>query len=1365
VSLFFVSHSSEDRQAASQLRERLHSWGYASTFLDFDPDEGIQVGERWEKVLYRELDRADAVIYLGTQAASASKWCAIELAIARSRSKQIFPLDLDGSGPNELLKDRQGIDVRDGDGSFERLRLALARDFDPTDEFAWDHSRAPYPGLRAFGTQDAAVFFGRDDTVRLLMDRLDPTLQYARAVAVIGASGSGKSSLVRAGVLPRLGRSGGDWFVVPPFTPGERPTAALSRALAGAGAEGGRAAVQSRLEADPAELPEIVRDLAERDGDRRSVVIVVDQAEELVVLSGSAERDRFLTIVAAALEAAVPLCILATLRSEFLSAWLQDERLVELVRDPLLVGPLGRSRLAEVILGPARKAGLAFQDGLVDRMIDETRGGDALPLLAYTLRELYDCERDDRSRVTAAEYDEVGGVLGALRRSANAVADTLKEGGRGERVVPTLLRLVTLDAEGEPARKRLRLDDLDPTEREIVGAFVDARLLVTDRRGDDEVVEVAHEALLRSWPPLVAAIEESRDRLRLQAELERDAREWDEAGRPSSYLLREERLARARRLLAAAGAAGLDDLGDRERDFFRASEALEERERAAHRRRRWIAFGVLGLFVAVIGAAAIISLKQAQDARDQRNVAVRERKAAVSRQLAATALTRLQSDSELSLLLALEANEIDRNEQARDALREVLRRSPVNARLPLSAAATGVQFSPDGKLLLARTEKTVDGFDPVTGRSRFSVPAAAGSVTLDGDRMLTVGDGAVRLWSTRDGTPAGQLDVAALAAGFVEGEPVAVRQEALGQLQLLDVPSGDVRVDMGSGFGLDAEGALVSPTGRHVLVWSFDLARVWDIRRGRWLGAPVALGGYVEDDRAPPAFSPDGRLVALPLLNRRVEIWSVAPLEHVDGIDVTATADSVAFSGDGRHLAIGNLSRFHVWSAATHTVRSNPTAVAGAVDVTLSDDGSRALVVESNGPVHVWDERRGRMLTTIPRRRGVDGAYALSPDGETVAAAGDRWALLYGVGGSRSSATLEGPCHAPRNVGIGSGDRVVAALGANGMLCFWSPDGRLLANLRPSRKPVGWDFSDDDRLLYAIDSRGNATVWDWRGEEEVARFSTGRERPAYFDLSPDGERLITGRSGGAITVWDVAAGEPLEDLPGHRHTVTLAEFTRDGRFIVTSAVGEPTRVWRAAAPDKPLHTLGGKDNDSYAAVVADGGTRAVTSPLRYDVEVWDVATGSRVPGTPPRVPDADEGRGFSLLADARGETIAASIRGRSWVWDFTDPALERVELPVGHTSAVLSGDGRYLVTPGSGRLTISEAGTGATIEEFRWASGGTPRFAVANDGQWLAAVAGSHVRLISCRLCAGDDALIALARSQVTRELSPDERRKFLGGR
>ena len=513
--------------------------GFAALFVDFDPEQGIPAGRDWERELYTRLRRTDAVVFLASEASVASSWCFLEVGLARSLGRPVFPLRLQPQVALPLLADVQWMDLTNAESGLDRLLAGLrSAGLDPADSFAWNPQRSPYPGLVPFAPEDAAVFFGRQPETQRLAELLTPTLQHGpgRFVAVVGPSGSGKSSLVHAGLLPRLARNRERWVVVPPLRPGREPTAALAGGLARAFADRGRprpaVELAAVLERGPVGLVELAGELADVAGNgagRPGVLIVIDQAEELLTRTGVGEQQAFLQLLAGALHEDSPVWAVATVRAEFLSTAPDRAGLAEAVDDPLILEPLSRGRLAEVIARPAQRAGLDLEPGLVERMVEDTAGGDALPLLGYTLHALYQRTGPD-GHISAADYEAVGGVIGSIERSADALVGRLREQGH-DRVVPALLELAAVTEQGEPIRRRVRRSSLQPAERDVVNAFVQARLLTsgTDTAGhpdsgqrkDAPSVEVSHEALLRNWPLLREAISADQGRLRLRTRLER----------------------------------------------------------------------------------------------------------------------------------------------------------------------------------------------------------------------------------------------------------------------------------------------------------------------------------------------------------------------------------------------------------------------------------------------------------------------------------------------------------------------------------------------------------------------------------------------------------------------------------------------------------------------------------------------------------------------------------------------------------------------------------------------------------------------------------------------------------------------------
>jgi hypothetical protein len=448
------------------------------------------------------------------------------------------------------------------DGSKERTRahdelVARLRRVDAAGGVGWADGRSPFPGLAPFEVGMARVFCGRAEEVRHLTGRLRSLADRAEGglLLVVGPSGCGKSSLVRAGLLARMGGEPG-WEPATPFAPGADPVGALGRALAASANRAGLGwtveHTRGVLAGGGDGLVRLAEELlvAGRGPARERLLLVVDQAEELLTRADAAGRAAFAALLRAGL--AGPVRVVATLRSEFCDRLLALPELAGVKRDVFPLRPLDRQMLRRVVEEPATLAGLVVDAELVEQMVADTAGGEALPLLAFTLHKLAD-GLTRGGELSAARYVELGGVQGALAGRADAALEAaVAASGLGrEQVLAALVRLAAVDASGEPTRRRTPLAEFDEPTRAAFAVFVDARMLTTSTEPGGTWVGVAHEAFLRAWPPLAKTIDDRRGALRMRAAVEDAAAAWDGSGRHGSYLWDRTRLTAG---LAALGA-------------------------------------------------------------------------------------------------------------------------------------------------------------------------------------------------------------------------------------------------------------------------------------------------------------------------------------------------------------------------------------------------------------------------------------------------------------------------------------------------------------------------------------------------------------------------------------------------------------------------------------------------------------------------------------------------------------------------------------------------------------------------------------------------------------------------------------------
>ncbi|MFN7631161.1 MAG: AAA family ATPase, partial [Cyanobacteriota bacterium] len=633
--------------------------------------------------------------------------------------------------------------------------------------FPWpppsDPSRSPFPGLMVFEAEDASVFFGRDNDWRTVIERLNTRrVQGGPQMLVIqGSSGSGKSSLLRAGVLPRLQRAGRQWLVLPVLRPQARPLESLVQTLAVAlqRPEAWRRELHQQLltTTEASALSGLVAGWAAdlrlaAASPEAQLLLPIDQGEELFTVAEAAERERFVAVLAAALQPPLPLQAVMTIRADAMGSL---QALPELVNslDTMPLGPLSLERYREIIEGPARVAGLRVEPAFVDRAIHDTATEDALPLLAFALRRL-DEQFGSDGVLSLSDYEALGDpaaghspLENAVKKAADGVLQTLRPDevslkALREAFVPAMVRV---SEQGGYARRAAPWDSLPQAARPLLEALVTARLLVRRQgEGQPSTVEVAHEALLRVWPLLRGWLDESRDFLLGTQQLEQDLAQWQEAplaDRPRA-LLSGLKLARGHAWLAERG----DQLRPELRAFIQTSQ-----QRAVHQRR--ILQGSAAVAFAVISGAGGLAFLQLQRAR-----------AAQTAQFEATHRALVPSDPFLSVVYGLAAlkpllagNQPWEAAQLSQSLQEA-----VMANMARSAPIATDQGEVLSLIELKNGELISGGFDGTMRRWRDGKPVGDGKpiatgqevvwslIELKNGELISCGsDGSLRRWALK----------------------------------------------------------------------------------------------------------------------------------------------------------------------------------------------------------------------------------------------------------------------------------------------------------------------------------------------------------------------------------------------------------------------------------------------------------------------------------------------------------------------------------------------------------------------------------------------------------------------------------------
>jgi WD40 repeat protein len=1088
---------------------------------------------------------------------------------------------------------------------------------------------SPYRGLNKFDFKDRDRFFGRDK----LITRLFEAVNNSGLSLVLGASGSGKSSVVRAGLIPELKKSlESKTFYDFIFTPNQDPFDSLYRCLLNEEKDYSfsKSKAEIALGAKADTLTKLISTLKKED---ERWLIFVDQFEELFTICDDVDKCKnFIKgLVQVATSGNSSVQIVLAMRSDFLEklSSYPDLGAIANQNNIHLVTEMYADELRQAIEQPAARHGVVFEEGLVEEIIKDVQSqAGYLPLLQYTLDLLWREDGGLKDRTLNTEtYRRLGGVRGTLQKRVDEIyQDLSKQEQRAAQRI--FLKIVEIggdkksETDWKPVRRRaLRSEFSAELEQTVLVKLINENLLVSDRQpqSQESTVEITHEILLTSWTTLKTWIQENRHSVALRNRLNDDVANW-QTKKADDELWSGAKLEKVLELgKDQTFNQVLGGFTPEANQFIDASVGWRDRQEEAKKtRRRRTAWGIAAGSLVVIGLS-LMAWNQSKQA-ELNNAGVFGR----------SALSMLAGEKGLEAWVeAIKAGKILQKQNKTDpivmnALLEIASRVSERNRLEgHNDSVNSVSFSPNGKTLATGSvDKTIKLWNLETGEEIRTIQGHNDSVHSvsfsPNGKILATGsrDGTIKLWDVETGK-----EICTLKGykGWVKSVSFSPNGKTLATggdyttIKLWDVETGkEIRTLQGHKHIVQS--VSFSPDGKTLATGSWDKTiKLWDVETGKEIRT---LQGH-KDLVWSVNFSPDGKTLATGSTDNTIKLWDVGmgkEIRTLKGHD--SSVYSVNFSPDGKTLATGSTDKtIKSWDVGTgkeiRTLKGHKDSVNS---VSFSPDGKTLATGSDDKTIKLWNLYAGTEIRTLKKHD--EGVYSVgfSPDGKTLATGSyDKTIKLWNVGMGKEIRTLKGHDSSVYSVSFSPDGKALATGSTDNTIKLW--DVGTGKEIRTLKGHNGWvnsvSFSPDGKTLATGSNDKTIKLWDVGTGKEIRILQGHNNGVNSVSFSPDGKTLATGGDDSMIKLWNLETGEEIRTIQGHNDRVYSVSFSPDGKTLATGSWDNTIKLWDMET-GREIHTLKGHDYWVYSVSFSPDGKILATGSTDKTIKLWDVETGKEI---------------------------------------------------------------------------------------------------------------------------------------------------------